>query len=381
MSELTLVEEDTLPKATDTLDTSDSPSSGTVTLIVENPRSGQLIANDAGTIVDDTAGATQVEYQFSDSQTANIGRFHYRWVIDYQDGDTESFPKGDPGTVEFTAQLNRGGTPVSPDTSKQLGPYDILLLNEQASAPSPPGANDWGLYFNSDGQMMRIDESGDASPVSIDRGPIINRPASGDYDNQFYFATDSDERTLYRWDESGSSWVAELVAPENIAPGDLGFDPVTQAELDAHEADADAHHEEEYTDERVRDVVGALLSAGDKLSWTANDEGDILTVNTTALDQEEVEDVVESLVTADSNLSYNYDGENGTLKIGLAENVSVTQISAEGLVLEDTLHLVIHSDELIFLTSIESYQAIEWAESGRLVIEDGAGIELTEASL
>ena len=42
--------------------------------------------------------------------------------------------------------------------------------------------------------------------LAIDRGPISDRPSSGDYDDQLYFAVD--QRILWRWDDSSSDWNA-----------------------------------------------------------------------------------------------------------------------------------------------------------------------------
>lgn len=40
---------------------------------------------------------------------------------------------------------------------------------------------------------------------SVGRDTKANRPASGDYDNQLFLATD--EPNLYRWDDGNSQWV------------------------------------------------------------------------------------------------------------------------------------------------------------------------------
>lgn len=161
MPQQILVEEDTQPVLSDTLDTAKDPTGGSVELIVQKGGSTELIVSDTGNITDATKGNTGVEYQFNATQTANLGTHKFEWVVTYSDGDKESFPKDGHDTVEFDAQLNRGGTPVDPDISKRLGAYDVLLLNELASAPSEPAVDDWGVYkAPEDGGLDLLDQNG-----------------------------------------------------------------------------------------------------------------------------------------------------------------------------------------------------------------------------
>lgn len=161
MPQQILVEDDTQPVLSDTLATAKDPTGGSVTLVVQQGGSTNLLVNDTGTITDTTTGQTVVEYQFSASQTANTGTHKYEWVVTYADGDAESFPKDGFFEVEFDAQLNRGGTVVTPSTSGRAGPIDVLLLNEQASTPGAPAVDDWGLYVDTDTTLRVLDENGD----------------------------------------------------------------------------------------------------------------------------------------------------------------------------------------------------------------------------
>lgn len=97
--------------------------------------------------------------------------------------------------------------------------------------------------------------------LAIQRDSITERPETGAYPNQLFYATDPDELALYRWDADAGEWAMELVAPENIQPEDLGFDTATQGELDGHADTADAHHSR-YTDDEVESVVRALIKVG-----------------------------------------------------------------------------------------------------------------------
>jgi len=51
-----------------------------------------------------------------------------------------------------------------------------------------------------------------------------------------------------------------------------------------------------------------------------DDANDILTIDTTALNQEEVEDTVAGLVTAGTAITVNYDDANDALSIGVNES-------------------------------------------------------------
>lgn len=43
---------------------------------------------------------------------------------------------------------------------------------------------------------------------AIERDVVANRPASGDYADELFYATD--EGVLYRWDDGSSTWVDEI---------------------------------------------------------------------------------------------------------------------------------------------------------------------------
>jgi len=83
----------------------------------------------------------------------------------------------------------------------------------------------------------------------------------------------------------------------------------------SHDNLADVSLEDHRTDEQIQDLVDTLLAAGDKLSWTYDDAGDILTIDTTALDAEEVEDQVSSLIAGGDSINVSYDDGANTLTI------------------------------------------------------------------
>lgn len=168
MPTLELKADDTLPTLTDTLNTAESLTGGSVELFLQKQRSESMIVNAGSvTVSDETAGAAVVEYQFSDSETANVGTHRGEWVVTYADGDVESFPKDGYFYVTFDAQLNRGGTVVTPETTGRAGPIDVLLLDEQASPPGDPATGDSGIYVDDEGYLRVIDEDGNLGNASV----------------------------------------------------------------------------------------------------------------------------------------------------------------------------------------------------------------------
>jgi len=62
--------------------------------------------------------------------------------------------------------------------------------------------------------------------------------------------------------------------------------------------------------EAVEDIINGVLAAGTNITLSYDDENDILTIDTTALNQEEVEDTVAGLVTAGTAITVNAGREN-----------------------------------------------------------------------
>lgn len=76
--------------------------------------------------------------------------------------------------------------------------------------------------------------------LAIDRGAIADRPATGDYDDQLYYAVD--QRTLWRWDETGSDWNAAggLGASGSRIPGTTYREKLDAQEVSTEDADIDS---------------------------------------------------------------------------------------------------------------------------------------------
>lgn len=65
---------------------------------------------------------------------------------------------------------------------------------------------DLGTYAQGDEDWSHTDTVETLDELAVDRGPIDDRPASGDYDDEFYYATD--QRVLWRWDVDADDWEA-----------------------------------------------------------------------------------------------------------------------------------------------------------------------------
>lgn len=171
---VTRTESDTLPEVSHTLDTAEDPTGGSVTLRITEFGTDTNIVNDTGSIdsYDSSAGTAEVSYQLSADQTANVGLHRYQWIVQYTDGDEETLldvddPSTDPwGFVEFEDRLPDGT--ATPGTSARVGPNDVYLFNELAEDPNAPAADDWGVFFQDDGNLYKIDEDATVTPVGAD---------------------------------------------------------------------------------------------------------------------------------------------------------------------------------------------------------------------
>lgn len=79
---------------------------------------------------------------------------------------------------------------------------------------------------------------------SINRGPIADRPTSGDYDDQMYYATD--QGLLWRWDSTASDWTTDNFGTDTEpVPGTSYFNELfsnglTTGDIDANNVNGDA---------------------------------------------------------------------------------------------------------------------------------------------
>jgi hypothetical protein len=110
MTDYTVKSEDGLPTFQRELGI-DLTQADEVRLYVEDAADETLVVNDTATIVDQTTGV--VQYDFSASQTANVGYHNAEFVVTIN-GEERTFPNDGFYILEFTHTTNRDGN-VDPD--------------------------------------------------------------------------------------------------------------------------------------------------------------------------------------------------------------------------------------------------------------------------
>jgi hypothetical protein len=93
---------------------------------------------------------------------------------------------------------------------------------------------DLNKYSQGEDNWSHSDTIDFVDEYSIDKGPVADRPTTGDYDDQLYFATD--QGLFWRWDSNVSDWTTDAFGTEsNRVPDTSYFDGV-----DANSLSADA---------------------------------------------------------------------------------------------------------------------------------------------
>ncbi len=148
----------------------------------------------------------------------------------------------------------------------------------------------------------------------------------------------------------------------------------------SHENISDVSTADHRTDEQIEDLVDSLLEAGDKLSWTYDDAGDILTIDTSALDEEEVEDAVNSLLSGGNAITTTYDDAGDTLTIDVDSN----SIDSDELV-NDSITVAGNSVSLGGSTTVSAGDLsninLGTPSAGQLLVYDGTSSEFANAGL
>ena len=98
---------------------------------------------------------------------------------------------------------------------------------------------DLDTYQQGDQQWSHTDTVEFVDEYSIDKGPVSERPASGDYDDELYFATD--QGLLWRWDETATDWVTDAFGTQsNPVPNTSHFNAISTEELGTDSGLSDA---------------------------------------------------------------------------------------------------------------------------------------------
>lgn len=273
-------QDDELPTLTDTLGV--DLTNASVQLYVEHVASDTLVVNSSATITDATAG--DVEYTFADGELDRTGQHVYEWVVTYSSGNVESFPKNENAELDVTRQVNRGGS-VSTAVAGRAGPLDVIDFNEQSSAPDSPAADVWALYFDTNGNLKKIDENGTVSTVGGGGGSAITAQEDGsdlttdlalvDWQDGLTAANPSGDDVTVNVDESEIDHDAlqNFDSAEHFTESSISHDGIDQTTVDS-----DDHHAK-YTDEEAQDAVGTILGSlftyDDATPQITLDEGEI----------------------------------------------------------------------------------------------------------
>lgn len=84
---------------------------------------------------------------------------------------------------------------------------------------------DLNKYSQGEDNWSHSDTIDFVDEYSIDKGPVADRPTTGDYDDQLYFATD--QGLFWRWDSNVSDWTTDAFGTEsNRVPDTSYFDGV-----------------------------------------------------------------------------------------------------------------------------------------------------------
>lgn len=139
---------------------------------------------------------------------------------------------------------------------------------------------------------VTLQQISDAEALLIDTEG--SQPAAGTVD-RIFVATDT--RKIFR--DNGAGWDELGRDPANITASDLGFDPATQSELDAHTSLTNNPHSVTATQ------AGAVVEAKHKHEWFTKQEGgvvgagDYTPIGTFGLDNGETINVYQAMFTED----------------------------------------------------------------------------------
>lgn len=155
---------------------------------------------------------------------------------------------------ELLVGVNLGIPVYSELSNAQSGQGNLVYIDGN-------GSDSAGMYIHdgSNYKKVGIDQLDDLSDVNgvtaLQEDSSGNRPSAGT-EGRIFFNT-SDNTVEY---DTGSQWNVLGADPAGIQPGDLGFDPATQTELDNHASSGSVHHSktntlDELTDSDIDGIV------------------------------------------------------------------------------------------------------------------------------
>ena len=170
---------------------------------------------------------------------------------------------------------------------------------------------DLNTYVQGDENWDHTDTVEAVDKLAIDRGPISGRPASGDYDDQMYFATD--QRIMWRWDTDATDWKAAggLGSSSQAIPGTTHVEALEAGSINT---------EQGFISSFNADAVVHRVSNGNIVA-TGN-EGEIARTSSNA------EDVINSAI------SHVSDNGGGTVRLKDIFEVSQSVIGAKSVTVD-----------------------------------------------
>jgi len=150
------------------------------------------------------------------------------------------------------------------------GEKDRVYLESDTGKILHDDGNSWNRFGNFNPSVidaLQVVNAGGVPQIRADTK--ANRPDAG-APGRLFFTTDTQE--IFR--DDGSTWTRLAEAPANISPGDLGFDPATQSELEGHTGAENNPHSVDKTqvglenvtdDEQVVDAGGVPEIKADEI--------------------------------------------------------------------------------------------------------------------
>ncbi|QCW03575.1 BppU family phage baseplate upper protein [Natrinema pallidum] len=168
----------------------DLTDASSVRIYLQNQETGDLLVNAEAEIVDATNG--ELRYEFAEGDTVQTGENHAEFVVNYTDGDGETFPSNDFLVVWVDETLDREIGPADLDeadatvgvlTADEVRTDLLSVRSEEAiglGAPVDAAGNDITGTGAIEGQSASISGQVDATSASVEQAEINpNGPMPG----------------------------------------------------------------------------------------------------------------------------------------------------------------------------------------------------------
>lgn len=284
---------------------------------MEHVVSGTVVVNSTATVTNSGADSSDVTYEWSDGDLNRSGRHDAEWVITYNDGDTERFPKDDNIRIEVTEGVSSG--PVTQAVATRAGPHEVYEFDGRSSAPDTPPTGIYGLWVDDSGidpVLTILHADGTLTTVGSGGGTDL---AIEDDGTQIVSAADTIDFAGSAFDVSNPSGDAVTVVLTNDSLTVAGNSVALGGSTAVDHADlsniGSGDHHAKYTDEEAQDAVGTILGS----LFTYDDATPQITLDEAEIDHDAID---QTTVSADDHhaqdQSANYT-DGGSFEIDAAE--------------------------------------------------------------